>query len=97
MSNEQGSTEKSLNTEALEIYSNGFEIAHTNSDVVIILKRNQVVVANLNISFTLAKTLAGMLGGLVSSIEEAAGITINTTKEFDKAFENAISSEESKK
>ncbi len=61
------------------IYFNGFVNAIGIGDVTIVLERNGKAVAVLNTSYTVAKTLAEKLGGLIKNLEEASGKEIMTT------------------
>jgi hypothetical protein len=61
------------------IYFNGFVNALGIGDVSIILELNNKSVAVLNTSYTVAKTLAEKLGGLIKNLEEASGQEIMTT------------------
>jgi hypothetical protein len=72
--------------DAHRIYSNGFINAIGNGDVIISLMLNNRPVANVNLSYTVAKTLAIRLGGLISTLEEKTGNTIMTTEDIDKAL-----------
>jgi len=81
-----------ISDEMPEIYVNAFTLAHGNSDVTIKFGRNAKTVLYLNMSFTLAKTLAQLLGGQIQSIESIADIEIQTTADFDKSFSNITDS-----
>ena len=75
-----------------KIYANGFAVGLTNADVTIVLQLSGQPVALLNISFTLAKTLAQKVGGVVSAFEEAIQQNLVTTDEVSKALKkHAIS------
>lgn len=77
-----------MGDETAEIYVNAFSLAHGNADVTLKFQRNAKTVLFLNMSFTLAKTLAQLLGGQIQSLESTADIEIQTTADFDKAFSN---------
>lgn len=66
-----------------EIYFNGFLNALGTADVTVALERNGRPVAVLNMSFTVAKSLAAGLAQLVTAWEEAAGREIMTTHDLD--------------
>ena len=71
-----------------KIYANGFSVGLSNADVIVILQRfGQNPVAVVNLSYTLAKTLAQRLGRLVSEFERVNGEQdILTTDRIDEAF-----------
>jgi hypothetical protein len=68
------------------LYANGFITALGNGDVVLLLQRNATPVAVINLSYTVAKTLAQKLGRIIESFEENADHTIMTTEVVDKAL-----------
>ena len=80
-----------------KIYANGFGVGLTNADIIIIFQRfgpNPVAVVNL--SYTLAKTLAQRLGALVSEFEaKVACQEILTTDRIDAATAAAKRSQKS--
>ena len=55
-------------------------------DALIILQQNSNPVAVLNFSFTVAKTLALKLGGLIKEVEDQADTIILTTDDFSAAL-----------
>lgn len=63
------------------LYGNGFSLMAGNADVCLILQQNGKPVAAVNMSFTLAKTLAKKLGGLIEQIENNTNHTIMVTDE----------------
>jgi len=67
-----------------QIYANGFYTAVSTVDLVIGLTRNGQNTAELNISFSLAKTLAYSLLGIIEDYEEKLGVEFPT---LDKIFE----------
>lgn len=69
------------------IYANGFINAHGNGDVVILLQQNSKPAAVLNLSFTMAKSLALKLGETIKNIEDASGTIIMTTDDIARALE----------
>jgi hypothetical protein len=74
-----------------KVYANGFGLGLSNADVFIVFQRfgnNPAAVVNL--SYTLAKTLAQRMGALVSELEAAIGQqNILTTDRIDAAFTKA--------
>lgn len=68
-----------------QIYANGFYTAVSPVDIVIGLTRNGQNTAVLNLSFSLAKTLAFSLLEVVENFEEKLGIEFPT---LDKIFEH---------
>ncbi len=68
-----------------QMYANGFYTAVSPVDVVVGLTRNGQNTAVLNISFSLAKTLAFSLLEVVENFEEKLGIEFPT---LDKIFEH---------
>lgn len=69
------------------IYFNGFITSVGVGDVMVILNRADKPVAILNMSYTLAKTLAEKLGGCIAAIEQESGNTIMTTDDIKQMFE----------
>ena len=65
-------------------YVNGFVNGLSPSDVITVLERNGQPVAILNMSYTLAKSLAQGLGGVVADLESKAGRPMLTTKEIEE-------------
>jgi len=77
------------NKEIPNINFNGFVNQIGPGDILIILERNQQPVAVINTSFTVAKTLAQKLGGLIANLEDATGNTIMTTDDIDRKLSEA--------
>lgn len=67
------------------IYANGFTLGHSNADAVLRLLLNGKPTVDVNMSFTLAKTLAELLGQLVRNLEKQANMDIKTTRQIDEA------------
>ncbi|MCK4914106.1 MAG: hypothetical protein KAI59_06590 [Planctomycetes bacterium] len=67
------------------IYANGFILTIGAGDIVIALKHSEKPFI-LNLSYTVAKTLAIKLGAMVSQLEEKTGNTIMTTDDITKAL-----------
>ena len=78
-----------------KIYANGFTVGLTNADVAVVLQLSGQPVAILNISFTLAKTLAQKVGGVVSALEEAINQNLVTTDEMSEALRKHVVSKPS--
>lgn len=72
--------------EVAKIYSNGFTLGLSNADAYLLLKRSGQVVAMVNLSFTLAKTLHQKLGRMVAEFESRSGQALLTTEEVDGVF-----------
>lgn len=70
-------------------YANGFALGLTNADITIVLQRNGQPVTVLNLSYTLAKTLAQRVGRLVAELEERIGNPLVTTEKIDELFKAA--------
>ncbi|MGE0532744.1 MAG: hypothetical protein AB7P35_15650 [Hyphomonadaceae bacterium] len=66
------------------VYINGFNTVVTNSDIVLVGERTGQPAVVLNLSYTMAKTLALALTNAVSVIEEKAGREIMTTIDLDR-------------
>lgn len=72
-----------------KLYASGFGVGLSNSDIFIVFQRfSDTPVAIVNLSYTLAKTLAQRLGVLVSEFEQAigGGQEILTTDRIDEVF-----------
>ena len=74
------------NPETSKIYANGFVNALGAGDIVVILKNADTPVAILNLSYTVAKTLAVKLGSVISELEKKTGNMIMTTDQINKAM-----------
>lgn len=69
--------ERALQDQSVEcIYFNGFALNLGTGDLTLVLERNDRPVAVLNASYTVAKTLAGKLNGLISVLESRTGNNI---------------------
>lgn len=64
------------------IHFNGFINSMGGGDVLLVLQQNEKPVAVLNASFTVAKTLAKLLGEMIENLETKTGNTIMTTDEI---------------
>jgi hypothetical protein len=72
-----------LDADIPEIYFNGFVSGVGSGDLLLILQRDGKPVARLNTSFTLAKTLAIKLTGLIHNLEGSTGTKIMTTDDVN--------------
>jgi hypothetical protein len=73
-----------------KIYANSFGLGIGNADVFIVFQRfGATPEAVVNMSYTLAKTLAQRLGALVTQFEATIGQNILTTDRIDKAVQTA--------
>ncbi len=76
-----------------KIYSNGFLNAVGQGDTLTLLLQNGKPVAVLNLSYTVAKTLALKLGQVIKNIEADTGTTILTTEVFSDAIQRSAKQE----
>ena len=74
-------------SEVVSVYANGFILGQTNSDIVLVLERNSRPVSILNLSFTLAKSLAVKLTQAVRELESRTQHEIMTTDMVSSAME----------
>lgn len=70
-----------------KIYANGFHLGHTNADVSIFLRQHGKVVAIVSMSFTLAKTLAQLVGNHILELENDLDHKFLTTQHFKEKSE----------
>ena len=70
-----------------KIYANGFVTAIGHGDVMILLQRNNQPSAVLNLSFSVAKTLALSLGKTIRDLETKTDEEIMTTSDIQKALQ----------
>ena len=83
----KGRIEKALSDGELQnIYFNGFALNLATGDIALVLERNGQPVAVLNTSYTVAKTLAQKLNGLVSILESKTGNTIMSTDDIKESL-----------
>ena len=80
--------------EVPKIYANGFVTGVGNGDTLIVLQQNTKPIAVLNLSFTVAKTLALKLGNIIKEVEDKANTTILTTDDFSVVFSKNEADEE---
>ena len=76
-----------------EIYANGFNINMGTGDIEIILKRRDEPIAVLQMSYTIAKTLAQGLAILIGELEQRTGNEIMTTQFIKDKLESSTSNE----
>jgi hypothetical protein len=70
-----------------EIHFNGFINGVGAGDVVILLLRYGRPVAKLASSYTVAKTLAELLGQAIAHLEHSTGNTIMTSQDIEKSLQ----------
>ena len=71
------------NPEIPNFYANAFVLASGTGDITLFFQRNGVPVATLNLSYTVAKTLALLLGNSITDLERTSGNAIMTTHEVE--------------
>lgn len=79
---------------APDIYCNGAVVGLGISDVTMILERNGSPVAVLNMSYTMAKTIARITSQTVAQLEELSKRDILTTPEIEQLFTAASAADE---
>ena len=67
-----------------KMYVNGFVNSLGSGDTAILLKQNDQPVALLNMSYTMAKTLAQKLTGLIEALEKGMKTQIMTTDDINQ-------------
>lgn len=70
-----------------DLYFNGLELTVTPADVLLRITRGSLPIGNLYMSHNIAKTLASLLGQLLSTYESNLGITLETTLEITSKME----------
>ena len=70
----------------VKIYANGFIVACGQGDVIVLLQKNGKHVSILNLSFSVAKTLALSLGKTIKDLENRTEKNIMTTFDIKKAL-----------
>jgi ferredoxin-fold anticodon binding domain-containing protein len=89
--------EKILAMENLpKFYANGFNNGLGIGDVVIAFHRNFQPEVVVNLSYTVAKTLAIKLNDLIVGLEKATGNIIMTTDQIDKSMSEEVKGKEEK-
>ena len=86
----QALMEAALGGAASMLYANGFALGMTNADVFIVLQMFGRPVAVVNVSYTLAKTMALKLNALVADWERQTKQTLQTTDLIDNAFKDKL-------
>lgn len=74
------------NPDVPKIYANGFVNAIGTGDVAILFKNGNSPAAVVNLSYTVAKSLAAKIGYLIAQLEEGTGNTIMISDEINKAM-----------
>lgn len=69
-----------------KFYCNGFINGIGHGDVTVVFQRNQNQECVINMSYTIAKTLASKILNSIVELEKATGNAIMTTDEIDKAL-----------
>lgn len=77
---------RAKNADVPEIYTNGFITGLGSGDVFVVLERNGSPVAILNMSYTVAKTIAAALGNTIAQLEEKTGREMLTTTDLERVF-----------
>lgn len=81
--------ERAKKAGAQNLYFNGFTTGLTNGDVYVVALIHNEPVAVLDMSYTVAKTLAVSLSQIIAAIEERAGRDIMTTKDIERIFQES--------
>jgi hypothetical protein len=76
--------EKALSDGVPQIYFNGFINMLGTADIGVLCERNGKPVAVLNMSYTVAKTLAVALGQTIGDLEQKTGKEMLTTMEVEQ-------------
>lgn len=77
---------QALRSDIPHLYVNSFVNAIGSGDVIISLGQNDKAVATVNMSYTLAKTLAEKLGVMLADLERRTGNNIMTTDDINHAL-----------
>jgi hypothetical protein len=75
------------------IYCNGFVVTLGTGDILLILKRHDKAIANVSLSYSVAKTLAERLGGMISHLEGKTERTILTTDQLRESLQGGDENE----
>lgn len=78
---------RALKPEVPNYYVNGFANGLGSGDVILALEKNGTAVASVNLSYTMAKTLAISLSQLIANLESATTRTMLTSHEMDEALQ----------
>jgi hypothetical protein len=88
---------KVMDADVPQIYFNGFVSTMSSGDVLTVLERNGKPVVILNMSYTVAKTLAMSLGQIISQFESGVGRNMLTTHDIKEALGRMQVAEAAKK
>jgi hypothetical protein len=88
---------RGMDADVPQIYFNAFVSTMSSGDVLTILERNGKPVVVLNMSYTVAKTLAISLGQIISQFESAVERNMLTTHEVQTALERIQAASAAKK
>jgi len=69
-----------------KLYANAFAAGSSQADVVVVFQKNGEPIAVVNMSYTIAKSLAVKLTDLMKDFEEKVGQTILTTDDIGSAM-----------
>jgi len=83
--------DSALNADIPHLYANAFTNAIGNGDVIIVLRQGGKQVATLNLSYTVAKTLASKLGELINTLENRLHAPIFTVDQIHKVLSEEAS------
>jgi hypothetical protein len=83
---EQERIARAIDAGVPQIYFNGFVNTITVGDVLTVLETNGKPVVVLNMSYTIAKTLAISLGQIISQFESGVERNMLTTHDVEKAL-----------
>ena len=78
-------------------YVNGFMNAYYTSDIIIVFTKNRKNEVIINMSYTLAKSLAGRLTNLITAFEKRTSHEIMTTEYITAKMQESIEKERMKK
>lgn len=100
MTNKEAESLESVELEELQklqnipyAYFNGFSLTIGAGDVSITLIRGPQQIMQLNMSYTVAKTLTQKLAGLIDVLEQKTGNKIMTTDEVNSALSKGQANE----
>lgn len=82
--NNQQRIQAATSADIPHLNANTVVLAMGSSDVLLVLEQNFQAVATLNISFTMAKSLAVILGNIIADLEGVSSRPIMTSMEVEK-------------
>ena len=83
--------DKALNDDNVpKVYANGYSTATGQGDIALLFQRNGKAVSVLNLSFSVAKTLALTLGQTIKDLENKTENNIMTVHDIQKALGKEI-------